>query len=158
MTGGISYLDKDTNIQTHGGVDDIWYDLDKEELVVVDYKAQSSNTKVETDAYLESIYHQGYKIQMDIYVHILRKWVFKFQILHIFMCVMLKGFDNFEGKLNFTITLVPYATDTSWVQEKINDMKKTLDLESVPQINKSCEKCMYLDAGKDQLLDKIGFN
>ena len=46
LTGGISYLDKDTNIEIHGGVDDIWYDLDKEELVVVDYKAQSSNTKV----------------------------------------------------------------------------------------------------------------
>ena len=62
----LSYLDKDTNIEIHGGVDDIWYDLDKEELVVVDYKAQSSNTKVETQAYLESEYHQGYKIQMDI--------------------------------------------------------------------------------------------
>ena len=38
---------------------------------------------------------------------------------------------------------------SAYPQEKINDMKKTLDLESVPQINKSCEKCMYLDAGKD---------
>ena len=46
LSGGISYLDKDTNLEIHGGVDDIWYDLDKEELVVVDYKAQSSNTKV----------------------------------------------------------------------------------------------------------------
>ena len=77
LTGGISYLDEDTNLQIHGGVDDIWYDLDNKELVVVDYKAQSSNTKVETDVYLESIYHQGYKIQMDIYVHILRKMGFK---------------------------------------------------------------------------------
>ena len=66
LTGGISYLDEDTNIEIHGGVDDIWYDLDKEELVVVDYKDQSSNTKVETEVYLESVYHQGYKIQMDI--------------------------------------------------------------------------------------------
>ena len=30
LSGGISYLDKETNIEIHGGVDDIWYDLDKE--------------------------------------------------------------------------------------------------------------------------------
>ena len=58
LTGGISYLDKDTNLEIHGGIDDIWYDLDKEELVVVDYKAQSSKGKIETKTYLESIYHQ----------------------------------------------------------------------------------------------------
>jgi len=150
LTGGISYLDEDTNIEIHGGVDDIWYDLDKEELVVVDYKAQSSNTKVETEAYLESVYHQGYKIQMDIYVHILRKMGFKVSdTSYFYVCNGEKGFDNFEGKLNFTITLVPYVTDTSWVQDNINDMKKTLELDSVPEINKSCEKCMYLNAGKE---------
>ena len=150
LTGGISYLDEDTNIEIHGGVDDIWYDLDKEELVVVDYKAQSSNTKVETESYLESVYHQGYKIQMDIYVHILRKMGFKVSdTSYFYVCNGEKGFDNFEGKLNFTITLVPYVTDTSWVQDNINDMKKTLELDSVPEINKSCEKCMFLSAGKD---------
>ena len=150
LTGGISYLDEDTNIEIHGGVDDIWYDLDKEELVVVDYKAQSSNTKVETEVYLESVYHQGYKIQMDIYVHILRKMGFKVSdTSYFYVCNGEKGFDNFEGKLNFTITLVLYVTDTSWVQDNINDMKKTLELEKVPEINKSCEKCMYLNAGKE---------
>ena len=150
LKGGISYLDKDTNLEIYGGVDDIWYDLDKEELVVVDYKAQSSNTKVETEAYLESVYHQGYKIQMDIYVHILRKMGFKVSdTSYFYVCNGEKSFDNFEGKLNFTITLVPYVTDTSWVQDNINDMKKTLELDNVPEINKSCEKCMYLNAGKE---------
>ena len=150
LTGGISYLDEDTNIEIHGGVDDIWYDLDKEELVVVDYKAQSSNTEVETKSYLESIYHQGYKVQMDIYVHILRKMGFKVSdTSYFYVCNAEKSSDKFEGKLNFTVTLVPYVTDTSWVQDNINDMKKTLELDSVPEINKSCEKCMYLNAGKE---------
>ena len=150
LTGGISYLDEDTNIEIHGGVDDIWYDLDKEELVVVDYKAQSSNTEVETKSYLESIYHQGYKVQMDIYVHILRKMGFKVSdTSYFYVCNAEKSSDKFEGKLKFTITLVPYVTDTSWVQDNINDMKKTLELDSVPEINKSCEKCMYLNAGKE---------
>ena len=118
LTGGISYLDK-------------------EELVVVDYKAQSSNAKVETEAYLESEYHQGYKIQMDIYVHILRKMGFKVSdTSYFYVCNGEKSFDNFEGKLNFTITLVPYVTDTSWVQDNINDMKKTLELDNVQKLIK----------------------
>jgi hypothetical protein len=70
LSGGVSYLDENTNIEIHGGLDDIWFDTDTKELVVVDYKAQSNNTPVETVAYLENQYHQSYKIQMDVYVHI----------------------------------------------------------------------------------------
>ena len=101
---------------------------------MVDYKAQSSNTKVETDAYLDSIYHQGYKIQMDIYVHILRKMGFNVSdTSYFYVCNAEKGFDNFEGKLNFTITLVPYVTDTSWVENNIKEMKKKKKKESDPK-------------------------
>ena len=150
LTGGIAYLDEDTNLKIHGGVDDIWYDLDKEELVVVDYKAQSSNIKVDTKPYLESIYHQGYKIQMDIYVHILRKMDFKVSdTSYFYVCNGEKSYNNFQGKLNFTTTLVPYVTNISWIQDKIIEMKKTLELDNVPEINKSCEKCMYINTGKD---------
>ena len=41
-TGGISYLNEKTNLIIHGGIDDVWFDLDNKKLVVVDYKAQSS--------------------------------------------------------------------------------------------------------------------
>ncbi len=34
LIGGVSYLDQDTNLEIHGGVDDIWYDLDYIELEV----------------------------------------------------------------------------------------------------------------------------
>ena len=150
LTGWISYLDKETNLKIHGGIDDIWYDLDKEELVVVDYKAQSSNIKVETKAYLNSIYHQGYKIQMDIYVYILRKMDFKVSdTSYFYVCNGDRNYDKFDSKLNFTTTLIPYQTNTSWIDKKIIEMKQTLDSDDVPEINKSCEKCMYLKAGKD---------
>ena len=150
LSGGISFLDKNTNIQIHGGVDDIWFDLDKKELVVVDYKAQSNSRPVETKSYLNNMYHQGYKIQMDIYVHILRKMNFKVSnTAYFYVCNGDRSHSNFDGKLNFTITLVPYQTNTSWVDKKIIEMKQTLDSEDVPEINKSCEKCMYLNAGKD---------
>ena len=149
LSGGVSYLDENTNIQLHGGLDDIWFDLDKKELIVVDYKAQSNNMPVETVAYLESQYHQGYKVQMDVYVHILRKMKFKVSDTAYFLvCNALKTPEKFDAKLHFDLTLVPYKTNTSWVEDKIKEMKKTLELKEVPEINKSCEKCMYLDTGK----------
>src|SRR6056300_1631533 len=106
LSSGISYLDKETNLIIKGGIDDVWFDLDKEELVVVDYKAQSSNTSVETATYLENQYHQGYKRQMDIYVHILREMGFKVSDITYFMvCNGEKSFDSFDQKKNFSTTL-----------------------------------------------------
>ena len=58
-------------------------------------------------------------------------------------------FVHFDSKLNFTTALVPYQTNTSWIDKKIIEMKQTLDSQEVPEINKSCEKCMHLNAGKD---------
>jgi hypothetical protein len=150
LSGGISFLDTTTNIEIHGGVDDIWFDPDKKELVVVDYKAQSNSTPVETQRYLSNMYHQGYKIQMDIYVHILRKMNFKVaDTSYFYVCNGDRNYQKFDSKLNFTTTLVPYKTNTSWIDKKIVEMKQTLDSQIVPEINKYCEKCMYLNAGKD---------
>tara|TARA_B100000378_G_scaffold264487_1_gene248260 strand:+ start:171 stop:971 length:801 start_codon:yes stop_codon:yes gene_type:complete len=150
LRGGISFLDTNTNIEIHGGIDDIWFDPVKKELVVVDYKAQSNSTPVETKSYLSNIYHQGYKIQMDIYVHILRKMNFKVSdTAYFYVCNADRNYEKFDSMLNFTTALVPYQTNTSWIDKKIIEMKQTLDSQEVPEINKSCEKCMHLNAGKD---------
>ena len=150
LRGGISFIDTNTNIEIHGGVDDIWFDAEKKELVVVDYKAQSNSIPIETKNYLSNIYHQGYKIQMDIYVHILRKMNFKVSdIAYFYVCNGDRNYKKFDSKLNFTTTIIPYKTNTSWIDQKIIEMKEILDSNYVPEINKSCEKCMYLKAGKD---------
>jgi len=44
--------------------------------------------------------------------------------------------------------LVPYITKTSWIDEKIAEMKNVLESDDVPEINKSCEHCAYLEGGK----------
>jgi len=145
LSSGISYLDKETNLIIKGGIDDVWYDLDKEELVVVDYKAQSNNTPVETEAYLEGKYHQGYKRQMDIYVHILRNMDFKVSNTTYFMvCNGEKTNAFFKNRIDFKTVLVPYNSDTSWIPSKIKEMKKTLDKKEIPDYNIECESCVYL--------------
>ena len=56
LKGGISYLDKKTNLILHGGIDDIWFDQKEKKLIVVDYKAQSSNYPVSIASYLSLIH------------------------------------------------------------------------------------------------------
>ena len=56
------------------------------------------------------------------------------------------------------ITLVKDTIDNKDIDELIGWLQTyprltkgplTLELEKVPEINKSCEKCMYLNAGKE---------
>ena len=149
LRGGIAFADPDTNLEIHGGVDDIWLNPETKELVVVDYKAQSKKEAVETEAYLEDPYHQSYKVQMDIYVYILRQMKFKVcDTAYFLVCNGLKTPEKFDATLQFDLTLVPYKTNDSWVKNKIIDMKKTLESKDVPDLNKFCEKCLYLSTGK----------
>jgi hypothetical protein len=64
------------------------------------------------------------------------------------VCNAIKTPDSFDAKLQFDLTLVPYKTDTSWVENKIIEMKAIMESSDIPEINKYCEKCLYLDTGK----------
>ena len=150
LKGGISYLDEKLNLVIHGGVDDIWFDLDNKKLIVVDYKAQSTNYPISTQSYLNSEWHLNYKLQMDIYVHILRKMNFNVSDLsYFYVCNGEKTNNQFENKMEFKTTLVPYNTNTSWIEGKLKEMKEVLNLESPPSVEPTCEKCAYLKGGKD---------
>ena len=150
LKGGISYLDEKTNLIIHGGVDDIWFDLKEKKLVVVDYKAQSTNYPVSTQSYLNSEWHLGYKFQMDIYVHILRKMNFNVSdVSYFYVCNGEKTNNKFDNKMNFETTLVPYKVNTSWIENKLSEMKEVLNLDSPPDVTSTCEKCAYLKGGKN---------
>jgi hypothetical protein len=86
---------------------------------------------------------------MDIYVYILREMGFKTSDRVFFLvCNGEKSYDKFDKKLNFTTKLVPYIANTSNIKSVIKEMKTVLESDNVPAVNKSCEKCMYLTAGK----------
>jgi len=151
--GGISFIDTETNLEIYGGIDDLWYDIDKKELVVVDYKTQSSITPVEVETYLKNPFHQSYKLQMDIYVYILQQMERKLNINvsnRTFFLVYNaeKSYDKFDNKLNFTAKLIPYEANTSKIKNLIIEAKKVLESETIPNLNTNCEKCMYLEANK----------
>ena len=147
-SAGISYHNKDTNLIIKGGIDDVWFNLDTKELVVADYKAQSKKEKVEKQSYLEDKYHQDYKKQMEIYVHILQNMGFDVSTTTYFMvCNGIKTGSRFDAKMDFDITLIDYEVDIDWIPSKITEMKNTLDSAEVPEANPYCENCAYLRVG-----------
>jgi hypothetical protein len=54
---------------------------------------------------------------------------------------------KFDATMNFSITLIDYDTDTSWISEKITKMKSVLDSNILPDRNPNCEHCAYLEQG-----------
>ncbi len=149
LKGGISYLDKKTNLIIHGGIDDLWFDLNEKKIVVVDYKAQSSTFPVTVSSYLEAEWHRSYKLQMDIYVHILRKMQFEVSDRTFFyVCNGEKTSEKFDNKISFKTSLIPYRVNTTWIENKLIEMKDVLNLDEPPKIEKACEKCAYLEGGK----------
>jgi hypothetical protein len=65
-----------------------------------------------------------------------------------YVCNGEKTNDKFENKIDFKTTLIPYRVDTSWIEKKLVEMKNVLNLKTAPEIEKTCEKCAYLEGGK----------
>ena len=64
------------------------------------------------------------------------------------MCNGIKSNDEFNNKIEFNATLVPYKVNTSWIEGKLHEMKDVLNLDSPPDVVSTCEKCAYLKGGK----------
>ena len=97
---GLKVRFKDSNIILQGGIDDLWHDTKEDKLIVVDYKSQASLKKVTTEGYLQGIYHQGYKIQLDFYAYLLQEM--GFQVLdtsYFYVCNGEKNYENFRNIL-----------------------------------------------------------
>jgi len=142
MRRGLMLRFEDTNIILSGGVDDIWQDTNTKELIVVDYKSQASLNEVEPITYLENVYHEGYKLQMDFYNYLLNCKGFKTSPISYFLVANAdRTAEGFHGKMIFSETLIPYKNDVSWIPNKVREMIKTMNSNTVPDSHKSCENC-----------------
>ena len=70
---GVVYQHNELKLHLFGAVDDIWINLDTEELIVVDYKATSKKSEIN----LNADWQIGYKRQMEFYQYLLRNNGFK---------------------------------------------------------------------------------
>lgn len=136
---GIQFLHQATNFLIFGAVDDLWVKPNGE-LIIVDYKATSTQDEIN----LDDQYKQAYKRQMEIY-----QWLFRqngFQVSQTGYFVYCNGLSDraaFDGKLEFDIQIIPYKGDDSWVEKTLVKAKECLSSDKIPAASGNCDYCKY---------------
>jgi RecB family exonuclease len=143
---GVQYLHEPTNFLVTGAVDDIWINP-KGEFIVVDYKSTSKDDEVNIDAE----WQMGYKRQMEIYQWLLRKNGHKVSDTGFFVyCNARRDSKAFDGKLEFSIKLIPYKGDDSWIDSALIKAKKCLTALTIPKPSADCDYCKYRAAAAEK--------
>ncbi len=137
---GAQTLHKETNLNIHGIIDDIWQDTKTKQLYIVDYKSTSTDYPIS----LDSKYKEGYKRQMEVYQWIFRRLGFDVAKTGFFIFANAsKNRDGFHGKLEFENTILPYDGDDNWIEPVIFDIKACLESQEPPPAGKTCQYCNY---------------
>ncbi len=139
---GVQALHEPTNFIITGAVDDLWINLSKE-LIVVDYKATCTSKEIS----LDEEYRKSYKNQMEIYQWLLRRKGFVVSKTGYFVyCNGNDSKDSFNGKLEFSISVIPYTGDDSWVEKTLFQIHECLKTDTFPRPSTSCAFCNYREA------------
>ena len=137
---GVTYLHEDLKLHLFGAVDDVWVNLDNDELIVVDYKSTSKNSEIT----LNADWQIGYKRQMEFYQYLLRRNGFKVSDTGYFVyCNGIKEKDMFDERLDFDIYLLDYTGNDSWIENTLVELHKTLNQVNTPDYTECCEFCRY---------------
>tara|TARA_Y100001968_G_C19408000_1_gene744740 strand:- start:124 stop:942 length:819 start_codon:yes stop_codon:yes gene_type:complete len=141
---GLKLRYKETNIILNGGIDDIWQDTITKKLIIVDYKSQAKYGTVCSKEYLDDPYHKGYKIQMDFYAYLLNGMGFDVDSTSYFLvCNANRNKEKFNKVMMFDEYLVSYCWNSSWIENKIDEMITLINQKQIPEPNESCKNCAY---------------
>jgi len=143
---GVQFHHEETDLLLTGAVDDVWIDLDTDELVVVDYKSTSSKDEVN----LDKDWQISYKRQMEFYQWLLKQNGFKVSNDGYFIyCNGIKDKDSFDEILEFRVKVLHYEGNDSWVEEVLLQIKTIIDSEIIPLSSENCDTCSYVDTRID---------
>lgn len=137
---GVRTVHAESNLEVFGAIDDLWRDLDNDELMVVDYKSTSKNSEVNIDA----AWQISYKRQMEFYQWLLRQQGHAVSRRGWFVyCNGRRDLPSFDGKLEFRIKLIPYDGDDGWVDGTLMKIRETLSAPEPPAKKWNCEYCTF---------------
>ncbi len=140
---GIQHLHEPTNLIIFGAIDDLWINSN-DEYIIVDYKSTSKNERI-TNVSLD--WQIGYRRQMEIYQWLLRRNGYSVSNTgYFFYCNGQTNREMFNERLEFDITLIPYAGDDSWIEETIIKIHSCLICNQIPDANDDCDFCAYRSA------------
>ena len=137
---GVRTVHEATGFELFGAIDDLWRDLETDELIVVDYKATSKATEVT----LNADWQIGYKRQMEFYQWLLRQRGERVARRGWFVyCNGRRDLPSFDARLEFRIKLIPYDGDDSWIEDALAGIRETLAAPVPPSVNDGCEYCTF---------------
>ncbi len=136
---GKEYHERENNFIVTGAIDDIW-ETPQKELLIVDYKATSTDKTIN----LNDEYKNAYKRQMEIYQWIFRNSGYKVSRTGYFVFAnAAKNRSTFDGKLEFELSIVPYVGDTSWIFDTLGKIRILLTSDILPEFNFGCDYCKF---------------
>lgn len=145
---GVQVLDKPTNLLIFGAIDDLWQNSQGQYLVV-DYKSTSKPEEINA---LDKDWHDGYKRQMEIYQWLLRGNGLEVSDTGYFVyCNANTALEKFDARLEFALTLIPYAGNDSWVSGTIKEIDQCLNSDKIPPSAEECDLCAYRKAASEVL-------
>ena len=157
---GVRAISKKTGIEIYGALDDLWFNKDKEEIVVLDYKATSTKN-LEDYTTSKKHYHKSYLRQLDFYAYLLKLNDFDFPIHDTGYWLICNATDGeqkkFNKKLNFKTTLLSYKLNTDYIEDTLVDLKACLDSDKYPSSGNDCDNCRWYNE-KKKLGDTIRLN
>jgi hypothetical protein len=137
---GVRTRHEATNLELFGAIDDLWRDLQTNELIVVDYKATSKDAEVSLDAE----WQDGYKRQMEFYQWLLRRQGLAVAKRGWFVyCNGRRDLPEFGNRIEFRVKLIPYDGDDSWIEPVLGQIKATLMAPEAPKATGDCEYCAF---------------
>jgi hypothetical protein len=141
---GVATVHKPTNFHVYGAIDDVWVN-EKEELLVVDYKATAKEKEVTIDAE----WQDSYKRQLEVYQWLLRQNNFNVNNTGYFVYTNARmDVDGFHDTVLFRTKIIPYQGDDSWIEPALLKMKACIDSDVMPAVGKAamggeCDYCTY---------------
>ena len=136
-----------TNYTIFGSLDDLWFNKDSEEVVIIDYKATSNKDELN---YVTSnwSYHKGYMRQLEFYAYLLKLNKYKVYKKGYWVICNAGRSDQkvFDGKLNFKIDLLSYDLNTDYIEDTLVELEKCYNSDKIPQPNPYCDTCRWLKA------------
>ena len=142
---GIHFHHKETDLIITGSVDDVWKDIDTNELIIVEYKSTSTKDKVDLDDGTK--WKEQYKRQIDIY-----QWLFKmngFDVANDSVFLYSNGLKTsrkFRDVIKFETHVFEYKGSTDWVEPKVLEIKEVLNKDILPDQAEDCKTCSYVES------------
>jgi len=139
---GVKSLHRQTNLMIGGAPDDVLVVNGK--WAVIDFKGTSSKDEIVA---LDTEYRQAYRRQVEVYSWLLAMNGYPIgQKAFLLFANARTDRQAFHCRLDFDLQMVEVATDLSWIEPTLSQIKACLMSEQPPKPAPDCECCRYVEA------------